>query len=93
MAKILVAGEIPQKGLDLLVEKHEVEVHPSETLISEHIYDKDALLSLLSTPITKDIIDLAPNLKIIANYGLGLMMWILLNNEDSPLCSKRNYLK
>ncbi|MFJ5770876.1 hypothetical protein [Psychrobacillus sp. NPDC093180] len=73
MAKILVAGEIPQKGLDLLVEKHEVEVHPSETLISEEelkepIYDKDVLLSLLSTPITKDIIDLAPNLKIIAKH-------------------------
>ena len=68
-------------------------MRPSETLISERIYDKDALLSLLSTTITKDIIDLAPNLKIIANYGLGLMMWILLNNEDLPLCSKRNYLK
>ncbi len=32
MAKILVAGEIPQKGLDLLVEKHEVEVFPGEKL-------------------------------------------------------------
>ena len=77
MAKILVAGEIPQKGLDLLVEKHEVEVFPGEKLISEEelkkrIQDKDALLSLLSTPVTKEVIDLAPNLKIIANYGAGL---------------------
>lgn len=76
MAKVLVAGEIPQKGLDLLVEKHEVEVFPSEKLISEdelkeRIKGKDALLSLLSTPVTKDIIDLAPSLKIIANYGAG----------------------
>lgn len=76
MAKVLVAGEIPQKGLDLLVEKHEVEVFPGEKLISEdelkeRIKGKDALLSLLSTPVTKDIIDLAPSLKIIANYGAG----------------------
>ena len=81
MAKILVAGEIPQKGLDLLVEKHNVEVFPGETLISEEelkarVQDKDALLSLLSTPVTKEIIDKAPNLKIIANYGAGF------NNVD-----------
>ena len=76
MAKILVAGDIPQKGLDLLMEKHEVEVFHGEILITEdelkeRIQDKDALLSLLSTPVTKEIIDSAPNLKIIANYGAG----------------------
>ncbi len=81
MAKILVAGEIPQKGLDLLTAEHEVEVFPGDTLISEEelkerIQDKDALLSLLSTPVTKEMIDLAPNLKIIANYGAGF------NNVD-----------
>lgn len=77
MAKILVAGEIPQKGLDILKGKYEVvEVFPGEQLITieelkKRIQDKDALLSLLSTPVTKEIIDEAPNLKIIANYGAG----------------------
>ncbi|RHW34821.1 hydroxyacid dehydrogenase [Neobacillus notoginsengisoli] len=76
MAKVLVAGEIPQKGLKILTEKHEVEVFQGEKLISEaelkeRMKDKDALLSLLSTPVTKDVIDQAPNLKIIANYGAG----------------------
>ena len=76
MAKILVAGEIPQKGLDLLVKNHEVEVFPGEKLISqaeliERVKDKDALLSLLSTSVTQEILDQAPNLKIIANYGAG----------------------
>ncbi|NLY79127.1 MAG: NAD(P)-binding domain-containing protein [Lysinibacillus sp.] len=76
MAKILVAGEIPQKGLDILVQEHEVEVFPGEKLITEEelkkrIQNKDALLSLLSTPVTKEVIDQAPNLKIIANYGAG----------------------
>ncbi len=76
MAKILVAGEIPQKGLDMLTVEHDVEVFQGEKLISqaelmERIKEKDALLSLLSTPVTKEIIDQAPNLKIIANYGAG----------------------
>lgn len=76
MAKILVAGEIPQKGLDLLSKDHVVEVFAGEKLITEaelkeRIKDKDALLSLLSTPVTKEVIDQAPQLKIIANYGAG----------------------
>src|SRR5574339_79207 len=76
MARIFVAGEIPQKGLEMLLEHHEVEVFSGEKLISdtelkERIKDKDALLSLLSTPVTKEVIDQAPNLKIIANYGAG----------------------
>lgn len=81
MAKILVAGEIPATGLEMLNEQHEVEIFRGEKLISEEelterIRDKDALLSLLSTSVTRDIIDRAPNLKIIANYGAGF------NNVD-----------
>lgn len=76
MAKVLVAGEIPQKGLDMLTANHEVEVFEGKQLITdaelkERLKDKDALLSLLSTPVSKEVIDQAPNLKIIANYGAG----------------------
>ncbi|MFL6555665.1 MAG: hydroxyacid dehydrogenase, partial [Bacillus sp. (in: firmicutes)] len=76
VAKVLIAGEIPQSGLDMLLKDHEVEVFAGEKLISEaelteRIKDKDALLSLLSTPVTKEVIEQAPNLKIIANYGAG----------------------
>ncbi len=48
----------------------------SEEELKKRIQDKDALLSLLSTPVTKEVIDLAPSLKIIANYGAGF------NNVD-----------
>ncbi len=75
MAKILVAGEIPEIGLELLKD-HDVEMYDKEELISldeltERVKDKDALLSLLSTKVTKEVIDAAPNLKIVANYGAG----------------------
>ncbi|KEK23678.1 2-hydroxyacid dehydrogenase family protein [Bacillus gaemokensis] len=69
MAKILVAGKIPEIGLQLL-QGHDVEVYDKEEL-TERVKEKDALLSLLSTKVTKEVIDAAPNLKIIANYGAG----------------------
>ena len=75
MAKILVAGNIPEVGLQLL-QNHEIEMYDKEELISteelaKRVKDKDALLSLLSTKVTKEVIDAASNLKIIANYGAG----------------------
>lgn len=75
--KILVAGQIPSVGIDFLREHfNDIEVYEEESLISkeiliEKIRDKDALISLLSTTVDKEIIDAAPNLKIIANYGAG----------------------
>ncbi|MBY0595553.1 NAD(P)-dependent oxidoreductase [Bacillus bingmayongensis] len=75
MAKVLVAGNIPKIGLQLL-QNHEIEMYDKEELISseelvKRVKDKDALLSLLSTKVTKEVIDAAPNLEVIANYGAG----------------------
>lgn len=75
--KVLVAGEIPEKGLKFLQEHFtEVDVFEGDTLIDHdtlisRIKDKDALISLLSTNVDKSVIDAAPNLKVIANYGAG----------------------
>lgn len=74
--KVLVAGEIPEKGLAFLKEHFEVELFEGEKLITkeeliDRIKDKDALVSLLSTNVDKTVIDAAPNLQIIANYGAG----------------------
>ncbi|WP_369900451.1 NAD(P)-dependent oxidoreductase [Bacillus manliponensis] len=75
MAKILVTGKIPEIGLQLLRD-HDVDMYDGEGLISteeliEKVQNKDALLSLLSTKVPKEVIDAAPNLKIVANYGAG----------------------
>ncbi|UOY93248.1 NAD(P)-binding domain-containing protein [Ectobacillus sp. JY-23] len=74
MGKIFVAGNIPKIGLEMLRD-HEVEIYDGEGLIGEvelreRLQGKDALLSLLSTKVTKETIDSA-DLKIIANYGAG----------------------
>lgn len=74
--KVLVAGEIPEKGLSFLKEHFEVDLFEGEQLITkeeliDRIKDKDALVSLLSTNVDKAVIDAAPKLQIIANYGAG----------------------
>lgn len=74
--RVLVAGEIPEKGLSFLKEHFEVDLFEGEQLITkeeliDRIKDKDALVSLLSTNVDKEIIDAAPKLQIIANYGAG----------------------
>jgi D-3-phosphoglycerate dehydrogenase len=76
MKKVFVAGKIPQIGMDMLEKEFDVDVYEKDDLISkaelcERMKEKDALLSLLSTPVDKETIDSAPNLKIIANFGAG----------------------
>jgi len=75
LAHILVAGKIPEKAEELLKDHHVI-VYENEQLITEDelcelVGGVDAILSLLSTPITKRVIDAAKNVKIIANYGAG----------------------
>ncbi|PEL12059.1 2-hydroxyacid dehydrogenase family protein [Bacillus sp. AFS017336] len=87
MAHILVAGKIPEKAEELLKDHH-VTVFENEQLITEDqlcelVSEVDAILSLLSTPITKRVIDSAKNVKIIANYGAGF------NNIDVDYASSK----
>lgn len=82
MAKVYIAGPIPQVGLDIL-EKNNIEVDmydgpgvvDQETL-KNGVKDADALISILSTNVDKDVIAAGENLKVIANYGAGF------NNVD-----------
>ena len=74
--KIFVTRTLPKKGLDLLQENHEIEVnHHNKVLTKQEILEgikgKDGLVSLLTDTIDKDIIDIEPNLKMIANYAVG----------------------
>ncbi len=52
--------------------------------LTERVKDKDALLNLLSTKVTKEVIDAAPNLKIVANYGAGydILITHMLEKRD-----------
>lgn len=88
MGKIYISGEIPKIGYELLKE-HEVEIYRGKELITEEelgekIVDVDALLCPLSTLVTRNVLEKAKNLKIIANFGAGF------NNIDVSYAKENN---
>lgn len=88
--KIYVTRQLPESLLapfeDLFTikmwEKDDVPV-PRDVLLKE-VGDADALLSMLSDPINKELFDHAPNLKIVANLAVGY------DNIDIKEAKKRN---
>ncbi|MGO2206348.1 MAG: NAD(P)-dependent oxidoreductase, partial [Staphylococcus xylosus] len=90
MVKVYIAGPIPEVGLNLLKDQgFEVAMYEGKGIIDketlkEGVKDADALISLLSTNVDKDVIDAASNLKIIANYGAGF------NNIDGDYARQLN---
>lgn len=90
--KIYVTRNIPDAGLKLLKEKgFELvinpvnEVHSKEELIAALKKEKpDAMLSLLTDKIDSEVLDAAPQLKVIANYAVGF------DNIDLEAAKRRN---
>lgn len=89
MAKVFIAGPIPQVGLDIL-EKHQIEVDMydgpgvvDQDTLKARVKDADALISILSTNVDKEVIEAGKNLKIIANYGAGF------NNVDIEFAKEK----
>ncbi len=75
MTHIFISGEIPVSGYEAL-KTYSVNVYQNEGVISEDdlikgVREATALLCPLSTKVTRKVIESAPSLKIIANYGAG----------------------
>ncbi len=74
--KVLVTGRLPEGVVSMLRAEHEVVANeidapmPREHII-RHIADKDGLLSMVGDRIDAELMESAPNLKMIANYGVG----------------------
>ncbi|AEH24615.1 glyoxylate reductase [Pyrococcus yayanosii] len=74
--KVLITRAIPENGIELLREHFEVEVWeheheiPREVLL-EKVKDVDALVTMLSEKIDREVFDAAPRLRIVANYAVG----------------------
>ena len=74
--KVFVTRKIPQAGLDILEKRCEVKINPydknltKEELIKE-VKDIGGLLCLHINIIDEEIMDAAPNLRIISNYAVG----------------------
>lgn len=90
MAKVLIAGRIPEQALNILKDADlDIDVFDdSGALITKdelikRVADKDFLITPLSTQVDKDVINSAPNLKLIANYGAGF------NNIDTDYAKSK----
>ncbi len=73
--KILVTYKIPSCGFDDLGKDYEV-IFPAQDQITEeeinqHISDTEAIVSVFGIQLSSSIIDRAPKLKLIANFGVG----------------------
>ncbi len=74
--KVLVTGRLPDAVLSHIEKTCEVvanrrDVPMSREEIVAKIGDKDGLLCMITDRIDKELIMKAPNLKVIANYGVG----------------------
>lgn len=73
--KILVLFSIPSCGFSELGSDFEVIFPKGETIsdeeIKQHISTTDVIVSVFGNKLENYIIDQAPNLKLIANYGVG----------------------
>lgn len=90
MSQIFISAEIPVAGYQILDQaKIDYQVYQGDGLISkkellENVADIQVLITPLSTTVDQEVIDAAPHLKLIANYGAGF------NNIDSAYAAKKN---
>ncbi len=76
MARVFVTREIPKSGIDKMRERVEVQVWepetpPSKQEIIENAKNCLGLVSLLSDPIDREVIEQLPELRVIAQYAVG----------------------
>ncbi|HIH98003.1 MAG TPA: D-glycerate dehydrogenase [Thermoplasmata archaeon] len=86
--KVFVTRKIPQRALDWLGKKCELEVYSGAEPISKKeimagVRGKDGLLCLLTDPIDEEVMDAEPKLRAIANYAVGY------DNIDLKAATKR----
>lgn len=87
--KTFITRDIGQEALSKIASQSEVDLWkepspPGKNEILKRIKDADALVCMLTDPISKEIIDAAPNLKVISQMAVGY------DNIDVAHASKKN---
>jgi glyoxylate reductase len=86
--KVFVTRIIPDQGLRLVLEHCDAEVWqdelpPPREVMLDKVQDIDGLLCLLTDPVDAELLDRAPELKVVSNYAVGF------DNIVVPECTKR----
>ena len=74
--KVLVTGRLPEEIEGLIKKEHDVEMNEKDRPMErerllERIEKKDGLLCMVTDRIDQELLERAPRLKMIANYGVG----------------------
>ena len=74
--KVLVTARMPEEVISLISREHEVESYPDDPPMERQrllrsIADKEGLLCTITDRIDQEVLDRAPALKVIANFGVG----------------------
>jgi glyoxylate reductase len=72
---VVATRELPEPSLSTLASDFDVRVlgyAPGELELAAEVEEADALVTLVSDPVTETVIRAAPRLKVIANYGAGV---------------------
>ena len=74
--KVFITRGIPENGIKMIKKFYKIEVWkdqkaPPRDVLLEKIRDVDALVTLLTEKVDKELLDSAPNLKIITQYAVG----------------------
>lgn len=88
MLNVFVTCKLPGNALDKLRAQYNVTVNPEDRNITKEellkaVAGQDALISMLSDPVDRDVIAAGDRLKVIANYAVGF------NNIDVEAASER----
>jgi glyoxylate reductase len=89
--KVLVTGNLPDDTVAPLKARYDVEIHPhhrpmAPEAVLEAVRDKHGLLCMITDPVNAALLKQAPQLKIIANFGVGY------NNIDVAAATQRRIM-
>jgi glyoxylate reductase len=76
LPRVFVTRQLPKDGLQLLEDEVEFDVWPDELpppreVLLDRVTDLDGLLCLLTDDIDAELLDQAPNLRVVSNYAVG----------------------
>ncbi len=90
MFKVLVTDHISDVGLNLLNNQEDIELDYQPEIqwgeLLEIIKDFDAIITRSRTPVNKELLDRAENLKVVGRAGVGV------DNVDLEECSRKGIL-
>lgn len=91
LPRVYVTRLIPKAGLDLLrgcaqVKVWEGQLPPPREVLAEEVGAVEGLLSLLTDEIDGELMDAAPQLRVISNYAIGY------DNIDVPAATERGIM-